>query len=393
MQTNFILEEVTTPIHEKTFLQFAVNLYKREKHWIRPLDNDIKDIFDPSKNKLFRNGEAIRWMLKDDTGKYIGRIAAFIDKKTAKTSEQPTGGVGFFECINNQEAANTLFDAAKTWLQERNMEAMDGPINFGDRDKWWGCLVDGFEHEPNYCMPYNLGYYKDLFESYGFKNYFNQYTFYKKVEPQGLSPIMERKAQRVFENPHYTFEHIRKKDMEKFVEDFRIIYNQAWARYRGVKEITKMHARALMKSIGPILDEKIMWFGYYDGEPIAFFLMIPEINDIVKHLNGKMNLLGKLKFLFYQKTGACNTALGLIFGIIPKHQGKGVEGGLVYSFAGEALKNSFPYKHLELNWIGDFNPTMIKVAEQIGGTPIKTHVTFRYLFDRNKPFTRAKKVS
>jgi GNAT superfamily N-acetyltransferase len=208
-----------------------------------------------------------------------------------------------------------------------------------------------------------------------------------------MAPIMEQKAQRVFDNPHFTFEHIRKKELEKFTEDFRIIYNQAWGRYTGVKEITTAHARALMKSIGPILDEKLMWFGYHDGEPVGFFLMIPEINDIVKHLHGKMNLWGKLKFLFYQKTHACDTALGLIFGIIPKHQGKGVEGGLVYSFAGEALKRGFPYKYLELNWIGDFNPTMIKVAEQIGGKPIKTHVTFRYLFDRNKPFTRAKKVS
>ena len=393
MDTNYTLEEVNSPAQEKQFLQTAIDLYKKEKHWIRPLDNDITEVFDPKTNKLFRHGEAIRWNLKNNKGSYVGRIAVFIDKKTAKNSEQPTGGLGFFECINNQEAANTLFDAAKAWLQEREMEAMDGPVNFGDRDKWWGCLVDGFDQEPNYCMPYNFSYYQKLFENYGFKNYFNQYTFYRKVEMTGMSPIMEQKAQRVFDNPHFTFEHIRKKELEKFTEDFRTIYNQAWGRYTGVKEITQTHARALMKSIGPILDEKIMWFGYYDGEPIAFFLMIPEINDIVKHLNGKMNLWGKLKFLFYQKTKACNTALGLIFGIVPKHQGKGVEGGLVYSFAGEALKKGFPYKHLELNWIGDFNPTMIKVAEQIGGTPIKTHVTFRYLFDRNKPFTRAKKVS
>lgn len=393
MDTNYTLEEVNSPAQEKQFLQTAIDLYKKEKYWIRPLDNDITEVFDPKTNKLFRHGEAIRWNLKDNRGRYVGRIAAFIDKKTAKNSEQPTGGVGFFECINNQEAANTLFDAAKAWLQKRGMEAMDGPVNFGDRDKWWGCLVEGFDQEPNYCMPYNFPYYQQLFEKYGFKNYFNQYTFYRKVEKAGMAPIMEQKAQRVFDNPHFTFEHIRKKDLEKFTEDFRTIYNQAWGRYTGVKEITQTHARALMKSIGPILDEKIMWFGYYDGEPIAFFLMIPEINDIVKHLNGKMNLLGKLKFLFYQKTNVCDTALGLIFGIVPKHQGKGVEGGLVYSFAGEALKKGFPYKHLELNWIGDFNPTMIKVAEQIGGTPIKTHVTFRYLFDRNKPFTRAKKVS
>jgi GNAT superfamily N-acetyltransferase len=160
-----------------------------------------------------------------------------------------------------------------------------------------------------------------------------------------------------------------------------------------VKKITKVHAQGLMKSLKPILDERIMWFGYYEDDPIAFFLMVPDANQIVKYLNGKLNLLGKLKFLYHKKFNPPIKALGLIFGIVPEHQGKGIEGGLVMSFGDIALRTGFPYKHLELNWIGDFNPTMMKVAEQIGGSILKTHVTYRYLFDRTKPFKRMKKVS
>jgi hypothetical protein len=174
------LIEVTTPRHHQEFLRLPVRLYQRDPNWIRPLDEEIANVFDPKKNKHFRHGEAIRWILTNTTGEVIGRVAAFVDQKIATTYEQPTGGMGFFECIENREAAFILFDAARNWLQSRGMEAMDGPVNFGDRDKWWGLLVDGF-YPPNFCMPYNLPYYRDLFEAYGFMNYFYQYTYHRKL--------------------------------------------------------------------------------------------------------------------------------------------------------------------------------------------------------------------
>ncbi|HEX8549239.1 MAG TPA: hypothetical protein VF691_19920, partial [Cytophagaceae bacterium] len=174
------LLEVKDKAGIKEFLLLPVRLYKSDPNWIRPLDKDIEEIFDPEKNKYFRHGKAIRWILKDENGRTIGRVAAFINNKTAKTTEYITGGIGFFECINDQKAANFLFDTSKKWLEENGMEAMDGPINFGERDKWWGLLVDGFI-EPNYCMPYHFPYYQPLFENYGFKVYFEQYTYHMKV--------------------------------------------------------------------------------------------------------------------------------------------------------------------------------------------------------------------
>jgi hypothetical protein len=143
----------------------------------------------------------------------------------------------------------------------------------------------------------------------------------------------------------------------------------------------------------PILDERLMWFAYYDHLPVAFFIMIPEINQIVKHLNGNFGLVNKLLFLYLKKKKIVSKILGLIFGIVPEHQGKGLEGALVMAFAGIAWAPDFQYKELELNWIGDFNPSMMRVAEQIGARIIKTHVTYRYLFDRTKEFKRAPKVN
>lgn len=393
MNNKFKIVEVNTPKRNKEFILLPVRLYKNEKNWIRPLDQDIESVFDPEENKFFRSGEAGRWLLLDEKDKTVGRVAAFYDKKTAYNNDQPTGGMGFFECIKDQEAAFMLFDQCKEWLESKGMEAMDGPVNFGDRDRWWGLLVDGFDYDPNYRMPYNFHYYKDFFEAYGFRNFFNQYTYYREIKVEGLDPVIEEKAKRIQNNPHYHFEHLTKKNIEKYKEDFRDIYNRAWSRYSGVKKITKTHANALMKSLKPILDERLMWFAYYDDDPIAFFLMVPDANQIIKHLNGKMHLPAKLKFLYYKKFSPPKKVLGLIFGVVPEHQGKGLEGGLIMSFGNIVQNGKIPYKHLELNWIGDFNPAMMKVAEQIGAKIRKTHVTYRYLFDRTKPFTREKKVS
>jgi hypothetical protein len=390
MQT-YQLIEVNDKKTATEFLLLPIRLYRDEKNWVRPLDTDIESVFDPKRNKLFRHGECMRWILRDEKGDLIGRVAAFLDKKMAGSQEQPTGGMGFFECINVQQAANTLFDACRNWLSEKGMEAMDGPINFGDRDRWWGLLVDGF-YPPNYCSNYNFPYYRELFEDYGFKNYFEQYTYQRPINLEGVDPVIMEKAVRIATNPKYSFKTLRKKESEKFAEHFMTIYNKAWARHSGVKPITKTHAVSLIKSMKPILDERLMWFAFYDDEPVAFYLMLPELNQIIKHLNGKMNMIGKIKFLYYKLTGKMTRAFGVIFGVVPEHQGKGVEAAIVIAFVENSFKPGFPYKELEMNWIGDFNPTMMRLAEQVGGKIYKTHITYRLLFDETKEFRRAGKI-
>jgi len=379
--------EVNNKALRKEFLEFPVRLYKNDPSYIRPLDKDIEEVFDPTKNKLFQGGDACRWILQDEQGQTIGCVAAFYNEKLAmKDNEQPTGGMGFFHCINHQEAANLLFDTCKQWLQARGMEAMDGPINFGTRDRWWGCLVEGFT-EPNYCMPYNYPYYRELFENYGFREYFKQYTYYRWI-PDPLKPKVLEKAKRIYEDPRYTFDHMRLSKLEKYAEDFRTIYNKAWSKHHGVEPMTAQTALNIMKKLKPILDPEIILYAYYDGEPVAFFIMLPEMNQIVKHLNGKLDWWGKLKFLWYRRVVGVKKLFGVVFGVVPEHQGKGVESAIVYYYSTMAHTPGYRYKEMEMNWIGDFNPKMMRVAEDVGGHIYKTHITYRYLFDRQKPFKR-----
>lgn len=389
---DYKLIEVSDKKLEKQWLVFPSMLYRRDPHYIRPLDDDVVKLFDKDRNKLLRKGgDAIRWLLADEKGKIVGRIAAFIDPYTAKNNEQPTGGCGFFDCINDQQAANIMFDACKNWLQQRGMEAMDGSINFGDRDNFWGVLVDGF-HEPVFNMPYNFPYYKDLFENYGFRNYFNQYTYRRGIDAYGLAEKVFAKAKRIRENPDYTFESIQWKNKTKYAYDFMTIYNKAWGVIPGVKPITEAHALGLLKQLEQILDKRLANFGYYKGEPISFFIMMQDLNQVIKDFNGKLHLWNKLRLLLRLKVfKRCDRIVGRIFGIIPEHQGKGVDGAMVLFFRDEIIKNKIPYKDLQMNWIGDFNIPMMRVVADIGGNIYKTHVTYRLLFDPGKPFHRAER--
>lgn len=375
--------EVKTDADKQAFLELPVSLYKGDPNFIRPLDKDVEEVFDPAKNKFFKQGECVRWLLKDDKGAVIGRIASFVNKKYK--NEQPTGGVGFFECINSQEAANLMFDHCKQWLQERGMEAMDGPINFGERESWWGLQVEGYQ-EPLYKMNYNHPYYQELFENYGFKMYFGQLCFSLKVKDRVQEKFYKRHDD-LSKDPKYKAIHIDKNQLDKFAEDFTYIYNKAWAGHGGGKEIDLRTVKKMFKAMKPVLDEEIVWFTYYGDEPVAMWINLPDLNQYFKHLNGKFSLLHKLKFLWIKRFGKCDRFVGLVFGIIPEHQGKGVDAFMIIE-AAKVIQGKMKYDRYEMQWIGDFNPKMVNIAESLGTFVSRKLHTYRYLFDRDKEFKR-----
>ncbi|RYY66549.1 MAG: hypothetical protein EOO12_03890 [Chitinophagaceae bacterium] len=379
------LLEVTTPALARDFLQVNVEVNRANPNYIRPLDKDVEDVFDKKKNKAFRFGEATRWVLQDESGKLVGRIAAFTNKKYKnKGDDVPVGGVGFFDCINDQAAADMLFDVAKHWLLQRGMQAMDGPINFGERDRWWGLEVEGFQ-PPLYCMNFNLPYYKELLEHYGFRPFYNQVCFGMPIKDPLTQKILDRAAP-YQSDPAFRARTIEKDKLGKYAVDFAAVYNAAWAGHGGLKEMKPEQVLIMFKKMKPVLDERLVWFVYHHEKPAAIFVNLPDLNQWFKHLHGKFGLLQKLKFLWIKKTKRCTKATGLVFGIIPEFQGKGLDAFLIAE-AGKVMQH-IEYEEYEMQWIGDFNPKMINVAKNIGGhTYVSRRLsTFRYLFDRTKEF-------
>ena len=372
----------------KEFLQVAVKIYQKDPNWIRPLDKDIEEVFDTKKNKAFRFGEAIRWILLDDDNNLIGRIAAFVNNKYKnKGDDVPVGGIGFFECINQQEAADLLLDNAKHWLMQKGMEAMDGPINFGERDRWWGLVTEGFT-EPMYCMNYNAPYYQQLFEKYGFKLFFNQLCFGMHPKDR-LSPKMFERHARFGADPDFTASYINKKQLEKFAGDFAIVYNKAWAGHGGLKQMAKEQVVLLFNKMKPVMDEKIIWFAYHKNEPIAIFVNLPDLNQWFKSLDGKFGLLQKIQFLWLKQFKPNKKFCGIVFGVVPEWQGQGIDAYIVVESAKVIQTPSLPYTEYEMQWIGDFNPKMINIAQSLGEVfQSRRLTTYRYLFDSTKEFKR-----
>ena len=370
----------------KAFHQVGHDIYKDDQNWVPPLEVLEDAAFDPTKNEFYKHGDGTRWILKDDSGKVIGRIGAFINGNRAYTFNQPTGGCGYFECIDDQKAANLLFDTAKAWLATRGMEAMDGPVNFGENLINWGLLVEGFMQQ-GFGMPYNKPYYLPLFENYGFKIYFEQFSYHlnhKEPFPERFWKIAEWVAKK----PDFRFEHVRFNNIEKYIQDFVKIYEQAWASFDNHQPVDLDDIRGMMKIAKLVADEEFIWFAYYKDEPVLLFGMIPDLNQILKKLNGKSNWWSILKFIWYKKLHTITRARILIMGVVPKFQGTGLESA-VFWHMDKVMQRKLWINEVELSWVGDFNPKMMAIYQSVGGVHAKTHYTMRYLFDRTAPFERA----
>jgi len=368
--------EVKDKASRKAFLDVARAIYKNDANWVCPLDNDVEAVFDPAKNNFHSHGSITRWILLDDHKQAVGRVAAFINKEKAYNYEQPTGGMGFFECVDNKEYAFLLFDTAKTWLAERGMQAMDGPINFGENDSFWGLLVEGFT-QPSYGMVYNPPYYQQFFDDYGFTTLYQQITNHLSVHkpfPERFTKI----AQWVAQKPGYSFEHLRIKEVEKFAADFMEIYNDAWRDFENFVPIERATVLESFEKMKAIMDEKLIWFSYVNGEPASFIIILPDANQMIKPLNGKLDLIGKLKFVYNRWKGVSRMR-AIVMGTKQKFQKHGLESAMFIKLKEYVLPLN-QYDELELSWVGDFNDKMLAIHEATGATFGKRHLTMRKIF-------------
>jgi hypothetical protein len=375
--------EVNSKHTIKAFLNLPFIIYKNDINWIPHIQQDIEKVFDPSKNKAHVNGKITRWILTNENNETIGRIAAFVSNIDDKNK---SGGVGFFECINSQTASTILFDTAKDWLAKFNITYMDGPINFGEKNLFWGLLVENFIDPNSYGMNYNPSYYQNLFESYGFRVYYKQFMYRRDMKIP-VQEIFIRKHEQVMKDPDYKIENVKKLSLNEIADNFYNVYNKAWAGHNDFKPMNKKTAQKIMKNLKPIYDPEIIVFVYYKNVPIAFYVNIPELNEIFKYVNGNLNWLGKLKFLYHKWKKTPKTMVGIVFGVDKEFHGKGVEGALI-KWSEENIAFKKKYEQTVLTWIGDFNPKMIHVCENLGAEVYRTYHTYRYLFDRNEKFER-----
>ncbi|MCU0404454.1 MAG: hypothetical protein MUE99_07885, partial [Chitinophagaceae bacterium] len=246
-------------------------------------------------------------------------------------------------------------------------------------------VVEGF-YSPLYGMNYNHSYYPELFKAYGLEVFYYQNCYNRMVRGE-LEPRFYEGHKKLAERGGFSARMVEKSNIEKYALDFVKVYNSAWAKHEGNKEMTEQAAKKLFKAMKPVIDEKIAWFAYYKDEPIGMYINIPDLNQIFRKFNGRFGLIEKIRFVLFKRFVGFKKMVGIIFGIVPRFHGSGADYFMIVE-AAKVIQHQSVYQETELQWIGDWNPKMNNIAKHLGFSVCRRLATFRYLFDRTIPFER-----
>ncbi|MEX0610456.1 MAG: hypothetical protein WD016_02215 [Balneolaceae bacterium] len=359
---------VSTKEEKKRFTELPYDLYKGMEHWIPPLKMDQKKLINEKKNPFFNNAEMALFLAEKD-GKDIGRIAAIIDHRYNEFHGTKTGHFGFFECINDQHSADLLFRVASDWLRDKGMKNVMGPASPSMMDTI-GVLIDGFDKDPYILMPYNFVYYDELIQNSGFSKEMDMYAYL--VDTETVSVDRMNRALDIVKKrmPDLKIRSVNLRKMDDEIKIVREIYNQAWKNNWGFIPLTKEEFQAAGKDMKMIINPDYAHIAEINGKPIAFSIGLPDLNQILKKMDGTLFPLGLFKILFGKKK--INSLRTALMGVLPEYQGKGIDALLHQRSIKKGLEEKVVVES-ELSWILESNKEMIRVAERIGARLDKTY--------------------
>ena len=298
----------------------------------------------------------------------IGRIAGIIDHHHIEFHQEKVGFFGFFESISDAEVAKTLLSRVVAWLKEHGMEKMAGPMNPSTNDEC-GLLIEGFDSSPCLMMPYNPRYYASLLEDFGLKKTMDLYAYFlvkHSFQEDRLTRITDRVKKR---EPQLWVRPLKLRDFDHELKIIKEIYNQAWSKNWGFVPLTEEEINLLAKELKPLAVPDLILFAYWGDEPVGFSVALPDYNEVLKHLNGKVGILGGLKFLYYSRK--IKTVRVMLLGVKQAFRNKGVE-VLLYI---ETFRRGpqAGYFQGECSWILEKNIPMQHGLEAMGGRRYKTY--------------------
>lgn len=358
---------VSDASERKEFLNFPYRLYQEQPLWIPPLMMEQKKLIDTARNPFYETAD-LAMFVATRNGKTAGRIAAIHNKAYNDHHGVNIGFFGFFDCIDDQKVCDLLIKAVGDWFSERGIQEVLGPTNPGMMDVI-GVLVEGFEHEPGLLMAYNFPYYDSLLKNAGMDKAMDLFAY--RVNKQTVTLDRMARAADIVRSriPNLTIRDINLKDFEHEVAIIRHIFNRAWAKNWGFVPLSESQFKYLAKDLKTIVDTDFAHVAEVEGIPVAFSVALPDLNQALKHINGKLLPFGILKLLYYaRKIHQIRTAL---MGVIPEFQGKGIDALLHKQTIENGLAKGFD--SAELSWILESNVDMIRVAERIGASVEKRY--------------------
>ncbi len=350
------------------FIKLEWKIYKGDKNWVPPLIMDMKSKFNPKKNPLFHHAD-IQPFIAYRNGEPVGRIVGIIHHIHNEFHKEKTGFFGFFETINDYEVAKELFDTVKEWVKEKGMNTLRGPTSFSSNDMW-GLLIDDHKSPPVLMMPYNPVYYKDLIERYGFKKAKDLYAYYLSAQEAEIPPRVERMVKLLEQRGNVKLRNVDlKKNFKKELKILREIYNDAWEYNWGFIPLTEEEFEHIGKDLKQIAMPELIFIAEVNGEPAGWSMTLPDINQALIKINGRLFPFGLFKLLYYAKK--INQGRLLTLGVKKKFRKKGIE-ALFYYYSMKKGKE-LGWKGAELSWVLEDNELIKHGIELMGGKHYKTY--------------------
>lgn len=352
----------------RAFIRLPWEIYRGNPNWVPPLISEQKTLFNRRKFPFFEHSEAEFYLARRE-GKVVGRIAAIKNNNHLHVYNDGVGFFGFFECIDDQEVANALFKRAEEWLAARGLRKIRGPENYSQNEDC-GLLIDAFDRPPVVMMTYNPPYYQKLIETYGFTKAIDLYAYaieYADSIPDRLSQA----AQNIYQQADFTIRNVNMKKLDDEVGRLKVVYNAAWSENWGAVPFTEREMEHLKKSLKQIVIPDLCFIAEKNDEPIGLSITLPDINEVLIKLNGRLFPFGIFKFMCeFKKIKGVRV---ILMGVLKEHRHKGIDILFYYETFKNGLKHGF--NHGEMSWILENNLPMRRALEKIYGT--KIYKTYR----------------
>lgn len=372
------LVEVLDASTKRRFTALPRLLHKGEPSFIPVPDQMVERIFDPQHNKKAAALKFKRWLLVRN-GQDIGRIAAFEHPKLPQ--KEAGGGIGFFDCIDDAEAAAILFKGAEDWLKNRGCTLVDGPLNLGENDQFWGLLVEGFD-TPSFGMNWNPAYYQRFFEQAGYQLYYEQVTNHLLLA-DGLPDRFAKIASWIRQKGKVRLEPLNPHKLSTYTAALVHVFNHAWRDFENFTPMTPEAAHNDFERLKPILRSDLIWFAFINNEPAAFLIIVPDVNEIFLKTASRFDLWGKLQFWLLNRGFKFRRLKVIAMGVHAKYQGMGLESALIMQAYQQVLKTYPHIEEVELAWVGGFNSKMLAIHKAAGASLLRKHITFRKYFNKS----------
>jgi len=355
----------------KDFIDLPWRIYAKYPTWVPPLKKEVRRMLDPRRHPFWEFSERILFIAQRGS-ETVGRIAGIVDRHYNGCHGEKMGIWGFFECTDDAAAAAALFSAVETWVHQKGMTFLRGPLS-PSMNYEAGMLIEGFDYPPAVMMAYNPPYYQRLVESFGFTKEKDLLAFLLDGDYR-LPYWMDRLAERIVQKKGVRIRHIEPKDRDAEFALIREIYNDSWSGNWGFVPLSDNEMRDIQKSVKSFADPDLVFFIYYENEPAAVCVIFPDINPLLKRLNGRIGLLGLLKALIYR--GEIKGLRLVMFGIREKYRQLGLP-MLAFQHIYEIARENKKYQHLEMGWTLEDNESINALIEEAGARIYKKYRIFR----------------